>query len=249
MAHSKATHLMHIASGELSPHCFTVGYGGRKPADFLQLLEEYGVARVVDVRLRPDRASMGAYTLAKTPAKGIQRLLAERNIAVKLGNPFLGQEDWTLRYEQYFAFAGHFLVQRLLQVEPPFCLLCAEKDVLACHRRIIGEYLARAGWHVEHIEANKSAAAVSRIGGDRKMQGAVGLFANEQALTAIHGLGYKSEWITSAEEQQLVAAVDAAEWSTELERRVQHYGYRYTTNPVALTKVCVLAVYRIGFSL
>jgi alkylated DNA repair dioxygenase AlkB len=60
-----------------------------------------------------------------------------------------------------------------------------------------------------------------------KMQGAVNLFASEQALTAIPGLGFRAEWITSAEEQKLVEAVDAAAWSTELARRVQHYGYKY----------------------
>ena len=32
---------------------FTVGYGGRKPAEFVALLKAKGVAAVVNVRLRP----------------------------------------------------------------------------------------------------------------------------------------------------------------------------------------------------
>ena len=43
----------------------------------------------------------------------------------------------------------------------------------------------------------------------------------------IPGLMYKSEFITEGEEAKLLACIDEAEWSTELQRRVQHYGWRY----------------------
>ena len=43
----------------------------------------------------------------------------------------------------------------------------------------------------------------------------------------IPGLVYKPDFITEEEETKLLACIDSAEWSSELQRRVQHYGWRY----------------------
>ncbi len=135
---------------------FTIGYGGRNPKGFLEILKERGIMAVVDVRLRPDRASMGTYAKAKTADKGIQRLLADGRIEyfslVELGNIFLDQEDWRERYRQLLDKAGDLLIERLEQVPTPFCLMCAEKSAAECHRREISEYLVRKGHKVEHLE-------------------------------------------------------------------------------------------------
>lgn len=72
---------------------FTVGHGGRAPADFTKLLTSSGVKTLVDVRLRPDRASMDAYAKAKEPDKRIAGLLVNAGIIYvslpELGNLFL----------------------------------------------------------------------------------------------------------------------------------------------------------------
>ena len=36
-----------------------------------------------------------------------------------------------------------------------------------------------------------------------------------------------ADFLTEAEETQIVSEIDRADWSTELQRRVQHYGWRY----------------------
>jgi uncharacterized protein (DUF488 family) len=136
---------------------FTIGYGGRSPENFLELLESHGVRTVADVRIRPDRAAMGSYTKARTGDKGIERLLRERGIAyyhiLELGNLFFDLEDWRTPYRDLLRNSGKLLVARLQFLPAPICLLCAEKRVAECHRGMIAEHLVTThGWTVHHIE-------------------------------------------------------------------------------------------------
>lgn len=134
---------------------YTIGYGGRKPQELLDLLKERGIRAVVDVRLRPDRSSMGVYAKAKDAAKGIEALLASAGIAyfsiIELGNVFRDLDDWQQRYRQLMDQVGDLLTRRLVEVPQPFCLLCAEKRADQCHRKLIADYLAKNGHEVEHI--------------------------------------------------------------------------------------------------
>jgi uncharacterized protein (DUF488 family) len=136
---------------------YTIGYGGRLPADFATLLVEHGVRAIADVRIRPDRASMGAYAKARTPDKGIEKLLSGRGIGyrsiLELGNMFRDLDDWHGPYRDLFDRAGPLLVSRLEELPVPFALMCAEKKVSECHRLIIADFLvAKRGWQVTHIE-------------------------------------------------------------------------------------------------
>jgi uncharacterized protein (DUF488 family) len=121
----------------------------------LDLLQQHGVVTVVDVRLRPEHASMGVYARARSTEKGIQRLLATHQIAyvslLELGNFFLEDDDWRQRYQRLWALAGDLLIERLYTVATPFCLLCAERQASACHRLHIAEHLAQRGFAVKHI--------------------------------------------------------------------------------------------------
>ena len=134
---------------------FTVGYGGRKPEELVTLLGSRAVRTVVDTRLRPDRAAMGVYVKAKSVDKGIDKLFREAGLGyvslVELGNPFVDLRDWEQRYRRLLNAAGDLLVERLLTLPTPICLLCCEKDPGQCHRRLIAGFLARKGWTVEHI--------------------------------------------------------------------------------------------------
>ena len=135
---------------------FTIGYGGRRPEEFVQLLREAGVRTVADVRLRPDRSSMGSYKYTGKPDTGIEKLLADAGIGYnslpELGNVFLGFDDSLPRYTAFFVRVADLLVPRLLDLPQPFCLLCAEKKLADCHRKPIADYLVALGHDATHIE-------------------------------------------------------------------------------------------------
>ncbi len=46
--------------------------------------------------------------------------------------------------------------------------------------------------------------------------------------THIPGLTFIDNFITEEEEKFLVEKIDAAEWSTEISRKIQQYGYHVT---------------------
>jgi uncharacterized protein (DUF488 family) len=133
----------------------TVGYGGRSPSDFVALLKANGVRTVADVRLKPQKAMMGAYAKAKTADKGIEKLLGDAGIGYAwlqdLGNPYMGDDDWADCYRELMAESGEERTAPLLTLEGPVCLLCAEKRPDDCHRRLVAEWLAERGWQVVHL--------------------------------------------------------------------------------------------------
>jgi len=134
---------------------YTIGYGGRKPEDLVDLLKRKNIKTIVDVRLRPDRASFGIYKRANEADKGIQGLLKKNGISyvslLELGNMFIEYEDWQARYQRLLEKAGDLLIDRLRTIPPPFCLMCAERKAAECHRYLITEFLVSKGHKVEHI--------------------------------------------------------------------------------------------------
>ena len=50
---------------------------------------------------------------------------------------------------------------------------------------------------------------------------------SEDTAVAPAGLEYRPEFLSASEEAALLARIDAAEWLTDLSRRVLHYGYKY----------------------
>lgn len=53
------------------------------------------------------------------------------------------------------------------------------------------------------------------------------LVSPQQAMQKVPGLNYIASYLDKAQQQQLIETIDKQEWSNDLHRRTQHYGYRY----------------------
>ena len=50
---------------------------------------------------------------------------------------------------------------------------------------------------------------------------------SQSAILRDSQIAYENDFVSEAEEQALLEAIDQESWMTDLRRRVQHYGYRY----------------------
>lgn len=107
----------------------TIGYGGKKPADFFSELDEMAPDLIVDVRENPTRAYLGCYTKAH-----FQKRLEHYVWIKELGNSSRKLPP-TLVNEQL----GMEILKELCSRADRVVLLCAEKDEARCHRKYVKE--------------------------------------------------------------------------------------------------------------
>lgn len=123
---------------------YTIGYAGRTLTEFVRLLEDSGVDRVVDVRALPLSRRKG---FSKT---ALGATLAEHGIEYvhlrAAGNPFRDQKADIKRC--LMLYSGHLDAnpEVVTQVEDVLqghnaALLCFEAEACDCHRSIIVERL------------------------------------------------------------------------------------------------------------
>lgn len=128
---------------------FTIGYEGRTPETFLELLVSQGVGRVVDVRQVPlshkpgfSRTRLGGFLQSNgidyqhLPALGCPKDIRRD---FRAGQDF---ETYKIRYLDFLS-GRHPELQALLEIvrEKPACLLCFEADPERCHRTFIADRL------------------------------------------------------------------------------------------------------------
>ena len=136
---------------------YTIGYGGRPPGEFVELL---GAPRRSVGRRRADQARPGEHGGLY---EGKDRGQGDREAARRTGDlvpadprarePLPRARRLAGPYRELLAGSGDLLTARLADLPRPFCLLCAEKRVADCHRQMIADYLvAYRGWEVEHLD-------------------------------------------------------------------------------------------------
>jgi uncharacterized protein (DUF488 family) len=135
---------------------FTVGYEGRTLPQFVRLLREHGIERLVDVRERPASRKRGFSALPLFDALRKEGITYEPDRA--LGNPVEIRELWKngrlpegkRRYRRMLRNGRRLRVELLLahaRVER-VCILCYEGDPDVCHRGVIAEEAARLAPHL-----------------------------------------------------------------------------------------------------
>jgi len=141
---------------------FTIGHSTRLLNDFLALLKQYGVARLVDVRTVPRSAFNPRYNrewlpaalkqegIAYTHAPGLGGLRHARkdtkntgwkNLSFRGYADYMQTEEFTRALDELIDAASH---ERI-------AIMCAEALPWRCHRSLIADALTARGVEVEHI--------------------------------------------------------------------------------------------------
>lgn len=142
---------------------YTVGHGDRAIAELIALLEDAGIACVVDVRAYPAsrrHPQFGREALEKTLAGAGVRYVWEGKA---LGGRRRGVKDSphvALKSKGFRGYADHMMtvefragLKRVLQLalDARTAILCAERLPWECHRNLIADSLVAHGNAVTHL--------------------------------------------------------------------------------------------------
>ena len=141
---------------------FTVGYQGDRVSNLIQKLKQLKIKTIVDVRENPVSRKPEFSKLQlnnELKKEGIHYLHYQ-----ELGTP-RPLRDYLIHNKDYDAFFSRYkdyileykdslddLVE--LGTKEKICLLCFEKDVMQCHRKVIADYLTekhQANINITHI--------------------------------------------------------------------------------------------------
>jgi uncharacterized protein (DUF488 family) len=144
---------------------FTIGHSTHPLPGFVDLLREFGIGRLVDVRSIP-RSRRNPQFNAETFPQALAAAGIDYDRIAALGglrghrrsdppSPNGYWDNASFRnyadYAQTEAFREGLDELRALGRDRPCAIMCAEALWWRCHRRIIADYLMAAGEHVTHI--------------------------------------------------------------------------------------------------
>ncbi|HSR65057.1 MAG TPA: DUF488 domain-containing protein [Xanthomonadaceae bacterium] len=149
---------MHAFAGTL----WTIGHSTRAWEEFVALLREAGIARVVDVRRFAGSRRNPQYSpLAMAPALGEAGIgyepMAEFGGRRK---PLPDSPNGAWRVEAFRGYADHMASDGFVQARERLmtrargercAVMCAEAVWWRCHRRLIADDFTARGWQVLHI--------------------------------------------------------------------------------------------------
>lgn len=134
---------------------YTIGYTKKSAEEFFDLLEEHGIERVLDVRLR-NTSQLAGFSKKQDLEYFLNRLLGVEYDHVEYLAPTAeirqayqdSGEDWELYVKEFHGLLEERRVLEKLDrdffAEKRCCLLCSEPTPDLCHRRLVAEYLQKS---------------------------------------------------------------------------------------------------------
>lgn len=142
---------------------YTIGFTKKSAERFFTLLQENGVERVLDIRLRPD-GQLAGFAKQDDLAYFLSRLVncEYRHLPIlaptdEIIDDYRKDGDWNKYVRRFEALMDERGVpdslERHLFEERVCCLLCSEAMPDKCHRRLVAERLGREwpGTEVVHL--------------------------------------------------------------------------------------------------
>jgi len=126
---------------------FTIGFSGKKPDDFLDILNAAKVNCVWDIRLWRTSRFVPFYSGTNLAATLGSRYELHPEFAPTT-DILAGYKDRCITWPDYERMYRELLATRnptaglALHSLDRICLLCAEKSATQCHRRLAAEYIA-----------------------------------------------------------------------------------------------------------
>jgi uncharacterized protein (DUF488 family) len=141
---------------------FTIGHSTRPLDDFVAMLKQHGIERLVDVRTVPRSARNPQYNREWLPSGLKQAGLAYSHMAA-LGGLRRARKDsknTAFRNESFRGYADYMQTEEFdraleeliaLSGRERVAIMCAEAVPWRCHRSLIADALTARGVEVEHI--------------------------------------------------------------------------------------------------
>lgn len=135
---------------------FTIGFSGKKPDDFLDILNAAKINCVWDIRLWRTSRFVPFYSGTNLAATLGSRYEHHPEFAPTTGI-LAGYKDGCITWPDYERMYRELLTTRnptaglTLNSLDRICLLCTEKSATQCHRRLAAEYIAEQFPDIEII--------------------------------------------------------------------------------------------------
>lgn len=158
---------------------YTIGYtafsefGNPDISEFISALKLYNISCLIDVRSEPNSKTRPEFNKLKLEKDLKESGILYRNYAVEFGarqndESFFdktGDLAGKLNFEKFIQSkqfqSGIDKLKKGIKLNYTFCLMCAEKDPITCHRALmVGRGLKEAGFNVKHIKKLENGASI-----------------------------------------------------------------------------------------